>query len=213
MVAAANAYPKLESERLIRKYFDGTMHVLAPGYDDVHTVGDLRDVGLLWTPYFGFGRTLGKRWSFLIQSGYTAGKVRTKANDDSIILLPLHTDFEIKRGALYGGAGINYYPFGFVDHAKRGLKHAKPFLGTHVTLTNATYRARVKVGFKPFPNLVSVEVHDRWLVPSVSASVGVDVPVSKRVVLELNAGYNFFFKEESDFEGPSIVAAWKFFIK
>lgn len=213
MVAASNVYPKLKSERLIREYFDGTMRFLAPGYDDVRTVGSLRDTGLLWTPYVGFGRTVGERWAFFFQAGYTAGTVYTEANDRSIFLLPLHTEFDLRRGALYAGPGLNFYPFGLVEPGEKGLRAAKPFLGTRLMVTEATYRVKAKVRFKPFPNLVNVTVSDRWVLPSVSANIGADVPVSKNTVLELNAGYNFFFDQQSDFEGPSFTAAWKFFIK
>ena len=54
---AANAYPKMESEKLV-DYYDGMMKALAPGYDDVKTIGDLRDQHLLWPPQIGFGVVL-----------------------------------------------------------------------------------------------------------------------------------------------------------
>lgn len=218
LFAGVNAHPKLESEKLLDDLFDPAMRLLAPTFDDVRTIGDLRDDFILWPPHVGVGRILSDRWAVFVQAGYTAGKVRTKDNDTSILLLPLHTDVEIKRGALYAGVGADYFPFGMVELRKydgvmERLRAARPALGARLTWTRATYRAKVKVGFGPFPNLINLELSDKWLLPSVNTNLGLDVPLNKRSALTFNAGYNFFFDQESDFEGPAFTVGWKRFFR
>ena len=213
-----NAYPKLESEKLVDKYFNPAMRLLAPGFDDVRTISDLRDDHLIWPPTIGVGRTLTKRWAILMQGGYSAGKVRTKAVDASWLLFPLATDFEIYRSALYVGIGLDYFPFGMPiqkDYAGWGerLRAARPALGVRVTLTHASFKAKIKVGFRPLGNLVNLELRDSWTLPSINTNVGLDIPLSKRNTISLNAGVNFFFDEKEDFEGTAFTITWKHFLK
>jgi len=212
----SNAYPKMESEQIVRKYYDGTMHHLSPTYDDVLTVGDMRDVGLLWVPYLGVGRTFGNRWSVFAQVGYSAGKVRTKADDPSYLILPLHTDFEIARGAFYAGLGADYFPWGMPELKEyhglmERLRAAKPNVGARVTWVNATYQAKGKVGWKPFDNLVDYTQSDEWTIPSAAPSIGVDVPLGRKSQLSFGASYSWFKEQQGDFEGPAFTIIWKRF--
>ena len=214
LLAAVNAHPRLESEKLIHKYWEPAMRLLAPGYDGVNTIGDLRDDFLLWPPHVEFGRVLSRRWALLFQVGYTAGKVRTKDNDPSIFLLPLHTDFEIGRSALFGGVGVDYFPFGMPELREykgimERLRAARPGFGPRFVLVRATYDVKMKMGFRPFPNLLSLELSDKWLVPSLNLNACTDIPLGKRSALSLNAGYSFFKERAYDFEGPLFTIAWK----
>jgi len=171
----------------------------------------------LWTPQIGGGRVLSKRWSWDAQTGYAAGKVRTKANDPSILILPLHTDFEIKRGAFFLGTGVDYFPWGMPEQRKYEgirdrLKGARPFVGLDFTSTYATFRAKVKVGFPPIPNL-DIELSDGWLVNSVNAHVGVDIPWDERKAVSINFGYNRFDDRRFDFEGLALSITWKYYLR
>jgi len=216
--AAVNVYPKLESERLLDKFFNRPMRVLAPTFDDAKTFGDMRDDCLLWPPHFGIGRTLSDRWGVFFQAGYSAGKVRTEADDPSLLLLPLHTDVEIRRGAFYAGVGADFFPKGMVELGEyhgvvERIRAAKPYLGTRLTWTYATYDAKVKAGLKPFGNLLDVELSDGWLLPSVNTDLGVEIPYNKRNLISINYGYNFFAERQFDFDGPSLSIAWKHFLR
>lgn len=218
LLGFSNAHPAIQSEQLIDRYFDPIISSLAPTYDEITTVGDLRDDFLLWVPYVGVGRILSDKWAAFAQVGYAAGKVRTEADDRSLLVLPMHTDFEIKRAALYGGVGLDYFPFGMPELKEyRGvmerLRAAKPNIGTHLTWTNATYEAKVKVGFKPFDNFLNYKEDDEWLLPSASANIGVDVPMNKRSQISINASYNRFNDKRDDFEGPSYTIIWKRYFK
>jgi len=218
LLGGANAHPRLESEDLIRDYFDPIMNHLAPGHGDALTVGDLRDRYLLWTPFLAIGRNLNDRWSVFVQGGFATGKVRTKETTPSVLLLPLHTDFEIKRGALYTGIGVDFFPWEMpklddYDSLSDRFKAARPYIGGRATYTYATYEAKVRVGFKPFPNLVSLNLEDAWGIPSYSAVVGVDVPLTKKSALSANAAYNWFTDEERDFNGPAFTVVWKRFFR
>lgn len=216
LFAAVNVYPRLESERFITKGWDPIMRLLAPGYDDVKTIGSLRDNGLLWPPHFGLGRVLSPRWAAFLQAGYSAGKVRTKADDRSVLLLPLHTDFEIRRGALYGGLCVDCFPVGMpelcpYDSLMARLRAAKPCLGARLVVTHATYAAKAKTGLRPLPDFFHGEFANSWLVSNLNLNVGADVPLDSKSALSFNAGYNFFNKRAYDFGGPAFTVAWKRF--
>ncbi|MBI2423655.1 MAG: hypothetical protein HYV27_12570 [Candidatus Hydrogenedentes bacterium] len=218
LLAGVNVYPKLESERLIREYFDPAMKLLSPGYDRVTIISDLRDRHLLWPPHFGVGYTLGKHFSAFVQGGYSAGKVRTEQNDPSIILLPLHTDFEIKRGAGFVGLGLDYFPLGMPrkQHYEGWLERlqaARPSLGVRATWTHAFFTAKVKVGFQPVIPLVSLRLKDSWDLWSVNFNGGLDVPLTQRSVFTMNGGYNFFEGETGDFNSASFTFGWKYYFR
>lgn len=218
LVAAVNTYPKLESEELVEKFFNKPLSLLAPGFDDVQTFSDVRDAGLMWPPHVGAGKVLNDRWGMFFQTGYSAGKVRTKATDPSLLLLPLHTDFEVQRKAFYAGLGLDFYPWrtaklGEYDGVKERLRAARPFLGSRLTVTHATYDAKIKVGFKPLNTLVELKPANDWLIPSLNFCAGADVPLSRQSMLTFNAGYNFFADRQFDFGGTAFTLGWKRFFR
>jgi hypothetical protein len=205
----------MERERLIRQLFDPAMGFLAPGYDPVKTIGDYRDNGLLWSPIVGVGRLVGHRWVVFVQGGYNGGKVRTVADDRSIFLLPLHTDFEIKRTALYTGFGIDYYPWGRpvlreYDGFWTRVRAAKMRVGSRFMATYATYDAKVKIGLKPFPNL-AIKSTDSWLIPSINPTIGIDIPKNERNAISIDASYGFFEDQKQDFNGWAFGVLWQHF--
>ncbi len=217
-IQLVNAYPNLESEQLIESIFNPIMHFLAPSYDDVTTVKTLRDNNMLLVPQFGFGRILSDRWTVYLQAGYSAGKVRTIADDRSIFLLPLHTDLEIARSAFSTTLGADFYPLGMVklkkyDSIWERVRGAKPKLGTSVTGTYASFDARIKVGFHPVPYLVDVKISDAWYVPSINANLGIDFPIGKKTTFVVGGGYNFFDYKKEDFGGSSFTATLNYFFK
>lgn len=79
--------------------------------------------------------------------------------------------------------------------------------------TYATYESKVKVGFKPMPNLVDLHLSDEWWVPSIEANVGVDVPLSERNQLTFNGGYNFPCRRLGVFEGAAFTVGIKHFFE
>lgn len=214
-IAGVNVYPKLESEKLIDNLFEPAMQLIAPGYGGVRTISDLRDQGLLWPPHLGIGRVLTPKLAVFVQGGYSAGKVRTQRSDTSIFLLPLHTDFEIMRGAGYLGFGVDYYPWGMPELRRyetvgERLKAARFALGARLTATYATFDAKVRLALRPFPN-IGIRLSDGWLVPSANFNAGVDVPLTRNSMLFANAGVNYFWKRAYDFGGPSFTLGWKYF--
>ncbi len=209
-----NAYPKLESEELI-DIFNVVVRALAPGFDDVTTVSDYRDAHLLWQPQIGFGYKINDRWSFAAQAGVAWGTVRTEAEDMTWLLVPLHTDFSITRGAWFFGAGFDYFPFkmaeqrpydGFWDR----VKGTRPYIGGSMTVTKAWFEAKVKLGVPVLPNL-AVTLEDDWFITSFNLHLGLDVPITKDGGLAINYGRNFFLEQEFDFEGTALSVEWKQF--
>jgi hypothetical protein len=213
-VAAVNVYPKLESEEIIGDLVEPIVGAIAPGHDGINTISELRDDHLLWPPHLGLGYNINDKWSIFLEAGYTAGKVRTRDDTPSLLLLPLHTDFEIFRSALFGGVGLDYFPWGMpeqrpYDGLTDRVSSIRPFLGTRVTWTYATYRVKAKFGLHPLPNLINVELSDAWILPSVTLVGGFDLPISKDTTLTVNAGYNYFESQEHDFEGGLLTVQWR----
>ncbi len=216
LISMVNVYPKLESENLIKQYYDPAMRLFAPGFEDVRTVASLRDEHLLWTPSFSIGRVLSHHLALYFQFGYSAGKVRTKANDTSIFLLPFHTDFEIFRSAAYFGLCADVFPWGMTEtktytNLRQRFKDSKPYLGFRLTETHAGFKVKAKAGFGSIYNFLDFKLKDDWWVTSVNANLGLDIPWNNRNVMSLNAGYNFACTRGFDFSGPAITIGWKRF--
>jgi hypothetical protein len=213
-----NVYPKLKSEALIKQLFDPAMRLLAPGFHDVRTVATLRDEHILWTPDFAIGRIMSKYWALYLQLGYEAGKVRTKAHNTSIFLVPLHTDFEIYRSASYFGLCADVFPWGMPERREyhglwERLRNTKPSIGFRMTETKAGFEAKAKAGFTDVTHLVDLDLKDNWWVTSLNANIGADIPLSKRNALSVNAGYNFALTRGFDFDAAAFTVGWKHYFK
>ncbi len=213
-IAAVNVYPALESEELINRILEPVLRTLSPGHEGVYTVSDLRNDHGLWPPHIGVGKNLNDQWSVFLEAGYTAGKVRTKNDRRSILLLPLHTDFEIHRSAVFAGIGLDYFPWGMAEQRTYDglgdrLSNIRPFLGTRLTWTHATFRAKAKLGLAPLPNFVNLELGDSWTLPSATIVGGFDLPLSRDTTLTMNAGYNHFWDQDFDFEGYAFTIQWR----
>lgn len=209
-----NPYPKMESERPIRTYFDPIMGFLAPEQEPVKTVSDFRDAHLVWAPHIGIGYKVNDYWSITMQGGGEGGTIRTKQSHPSIFIVPLYTDFIIKRTAYYLGAGVHYSPWGSPKHDeyrtwKERLLEAKPYLSLSLTHTYATYDAKVKVKFEPLLKLVDLHLSDDWLTTSVDANVGVEIPIKKRDEIVFAVGYSKFFRLGEDFDSLTFTVEYK----
>ena len=213
-VAAVNVYPALESEEIIGDLVEPILDVVAPRHEGIDTISELRDNHLLWPPHLWLGYNLNDKWSVFLEAGYTAGKVRTRDDTASLLLLPIHTDFEIFRSALFGGVGLDFFPWGMPEQREYDglgdrLTSIRPFLGTRFTWTYATYRVKAKFGVHPLPNLVNIELSDAWGLPSATIVGGFDFPLSKVTTLTVNAGYNHFWDQDFDFEGYGLTVQWR----
>lgn len=216
--AMINVHPKLESEELIEELFNPAMRLLAPGFRDVRTIASLRDEYILWTPDLGIGRVMSRYWAAYIHFGYSAGKVRTKSQDTSMLFVPLHTDFEIYRSAAYIGLCADIFPWGMPERREYHglwdrLRNTRPSVGLRVTETYASYRAKAKAGFTDFTRFLNLELSDRWWVTTFNANLGADIPLSRRDALALNAGYNVACTQGFDFDGAAFTVGWKHYFK
>ncbi len=212
-----NVYPKLESEKPIVEYYNPIMRLLAPDFDDVRTVGTLRDAHILWTPDFAIGRVMSRYLALYVHVGYSAGTVRTKATNASVFLVPLRTDFQIYRSAAYVGLCADLFPFGMPERKKYGslmerLRNTKPSIGLRFTENYAGYRAKTNAAF-PAMRLFEVDLKDNWWVAGLNANLGADVPLSERDALTLNAGYNFALTRGFDFDAAAFTLGWKHYFK
>ncbi len=217
-VSVVNPYPKMESEKPVRKYFSPIMGFLAPEHEPVKTVSDYRDMHLIWAPHFGIGYKINDKFTVTAQGGGEGGKIRTKQTHPSILLMPLHTDFEIKRMAFYFGAGVHYLPFGSPVHKKfegfwDRLRCSRPYLSLSLTHTYATYDAKVKVKFEPFLPLVDLHLSDCWPTFSVDMNLGFEIPLKTQDEFVISFGYSKFLQLEEDFDSFTITLEYKRFFK
>lgn len=219
LLGAVNAYPNLEREAMINRYYDPIMNTLMPGYGATKTFSDYRDNGLLWPPQLAFGYLASKKVALSTHFGYSGGKVRTKKREPSLIfLLPLQSDFEITRSAFYLGLDLDYYPLGAVEQRdydgwRDRLRSIKPALGTRLTWTYAGFNAKVKLDLWPAGTIFQFKLDDSWAIPSINVNAGFDIPISRSHALVFNAGYNFFRDQKQDFDGASFTVAWRYFFR
>lgn len=212
-----SAFPRIESEGLVKKLYDPIMGALAPGYDPVQLVGDYRDIGVLFAPQIGLGRRIGDHLTLTLHGGWAGGKVRTK--QDAMFWIPfinIHNDFEIYRGAGYVDFGADIYPFKHTvlkDYGswKERLKAAKPKVALSTTFTMADYKAKVHIGIDKLNFLphIGVKVTDEWFLQSYKTRVGLEVPINRRNILSFDIAYNFFEEQQHDFNGPIVSVIWQ----
>ncbi len=217
-VSLVNPYPKMESEKPIKEYFDPIMRSLAPEQKPVKTVSDFRDKHLIWAPHIGIGYKINSKWTVTAQGGGEGGKIRTKQTHPSILLMPLHTDFEIKRTAFYAGCGVHFSPWGSPPHKdfenwKERLKSTRPYLSTSITYTYATYDAKVKAKFLPVLSLVDLNLSDEWHTVSLDTNIGFEIPLNRRDELVFSFGYSKFARLQEDFDSFTFTVEFKRFLQ
>ncbi|MGC8737795.1 MAG: hypothetical protein ACP5UA_04000 [Candidatus Hydrogenedens sp.] len=217
-ISLVNPYPKMESEKPVKELFDPIMVFLAPDQEPVKTVSDFRDNHLIWAPHAGIGYQINSKWSITAQGGGEGGKIRTKQTHPSILLMPLHTDFEIKRMAFYFGIGIHFSPWGSPIHKdfeswKERIKATRPYLSASATYTYATYDAKVKVKFLPLLYLVDLNLSDEWNTVSLDTNIGFEIPINKKDEFVVSLGYSKFARLREDFDSFTFTIEFKRFLQ
>jgi hypothetical protein len=210
------AYPKLQSERILKEYFDPAMTFLAPAHRGTRTFTDFRNKGLLMPPQIAIGRILSDKFALSIHGGYSEGVRRTKRRDPSIFFgVPLSTNVSIRRYSTYLGLDLDYYPAGMVEAKKytslaERFRALKPTVGVRLNYNRTGYDARARVALGWFNRGVAVRLRDRWTLPGITLVGGVDIPITDRSVFVFNLGYTWFNKRTKDFDGPAITVAWRY---
>jgi hypothetical protein len=215
-----SAFPRIESENLVKQLYDPLMRAIAPAYDDVFLIGDYRDWGLLLAPQLGLGRRVGDHLTLTVHGGWAGGKVRTKQDLRSwFFLAPFHNDFEIYRSAAYVDFAADIYPFGhtkLLDYGswRERFKAARPKVAISTTITNANYKAKVKLGFfEPLLPNIGITIEDEWTLQSYKPRVGLEIPINRRNILSFDIAYNFFEDLQYDFNGPIVSVIWQHYWK
>ncbi len=213
-----NLYPKLEDEELISRFFDAPMGAVTFGYRNVKTFGDTRDDSMMWAPQIGLGKDISDRWTVMFMVGYSAGRVRTKGTYLSVLLLPLHVDFEMTRGGVYAVLGADYYPFGMPERRVYSglwnrLRAAKPVMGARVSWAYNTFDAKIKVGPYPFPNIINTKLSMGWSIQNFYPNIGVEIPTGKRSTIAFTGSYNFATDERQNLSGPAFNITWRYYLK
>ncbi len=217
MTGAINLHPRFRDAReLIDRRLNRPFRILAPGFEDVRTFADERDDFAIWMPFVGAGRTVGDHWEVFGHAGFTRGRVTTRQDRVSLLLLPLYTDVSLTRTSLYVGGGVTYYPWGFprrdrYEGIAARLAEARPFIMSSLNWNYLGFEGRVKARFRPFPSILDFEERDRWRPWSTNVTIGVDVPLTARTVATVHAQYNIFLDHHADFGGPGMAIFLKRF--
>lgn len=219
-VGLNQTYPKIESEALINDLFEPLTQAIAPGYDEINTIGDLRDIGLLITPLVGVGRRLGDHWTLSMHGGWAGGSVRTIQDERSYILgLKLYNDFYMYRSAYYLDFIVDFHPWGHTklknyETWKERFRAARPKISLDTVITHANYNAVVSLALanKILPNL-RIELSDNWTLIGWRPHVALEIPYDRNNQIVVTAGYNFFQSQQQDFEGPTFSIVWQHFWK
>lgn len=212
---STNSHPQLDkADKQIDQELNSVFRIIAPGFDDVKTFSDQADDFMIWSPFIGVGRKFGNHWDVFFQVGGGVGKVRTESDDISILLLPWHTDVEIKRSNIFLGPGLAWYPFGFSETGRKmkvaeKIRAARPYLMTTLSWNRLTFKAHVRAGLRPFGNFVQNKQEDSWHPFSSGVGAGFDMPITKNTTLSLNSTYSFFFDYGDDFDGYNVSIFFK----
>ncbi|MCX5772703.1 MAG: hypothetical protein NTZ09_20865 [Candidatus Hydrogenedentes bacterium] len=207
---STNSHPRLhKADKLIDRQLNTPFRLIAPGFDDVKTFTDQANDFMIWSPFIGVGRKIGDHWDVFFQVGGSAGVVRTKSDDTSVLLLPFHADVTIKRSNLFIGPGVAWFPFGFPKNAPKmtwgeRFHGTRPYLTATFSWNRMTYEGDVKAGLRPFGNFIQNKQEDTWHPFSSNLGAGVDVPLTKRTTLSLNGQWSFMYDYGEDFAGPNI---------
>ena len=212
-------FPKIESEDLINKLFEPLTQAIAPGFDEINTVGDLRDVGLLITPLIGVGRRIGDHFTVSMHGGWAGGYVRTEQRERILHIGPeLYNDFFIYRGSWYLDFIVEAHPWGHTklqayDTWKERFKASRPKIALDFIFIHANYDSVVslEVG-RVLPNL-RIELRDNWSIPGIRPHIGWEIPIDRHNQIVFTAGYNWFTRQRFDFEGPTFSVAWQHYWK
>ena len=213
----SNNHPRLhKAQQQIDEQINQPFRLIAPCFDDVKTFADQAQDFMIWTPYIGVGRKLSTHFDLFAQAGYSAGSVRTKANDTSLLLLPFHTDVQEKRSSFFAGLGLAWFPWGFVELQKYDsigsrLANTRPYLVNTYSWNRLTFEGNVKSGLWPLPSLIHVNQKEHWSLFSTGIGAGADIPLSASSALSMNLQYTFFLSEGEDFSGPGFNMHWKKF--
>ncbi|MBI1320181.1 MAG: hypothetical protein GC168_14730 [Candidatus Hydrogenedens sp.] len=218
-VGLNQTYPKIGSEKYINDLFEPLTQAIAPKYDEINTIGDLRDWGLLITPLVGVGRRIGNHLTLSVHGGWAGGSVRTIQDERSIFLgANLHNDFYMYRSAYYADFIIDVHPFGHTklkdyETWRERFRAARPKISLDVVLTHANYKAVVTLGLtRVIPN-IRIELDDAWTLIGLRPHAALEIPYNRNNQLVFTAGYNFFTAQEQDFEGPTFSVVWQHFWK
>ena len=153
-----------------------------------------------------------------MQGGYSAGTLNTNGTWNSWLILPLHSDVTLTRGGYYLTAGFDFWPFKQVPQKQYNtwaerFNGIRPMLGARYNINYATFDARVKIGFKPLPNLIDVEISEDYMLKGVIVNAGFDMPISTYSHMTFEVDYNFFQDHEEDFNGPAITVGIKHYFR
>lgn len=213
----SNNHPRLNTASSeIDANINQTLRLILPAFDDVTTFSDQRDDFMIMTPFIGVGKVLSPKWDAFFQTGYSAGKVRTEATDFSILLIPFHTDVELERSTFFASLGLIHFPCGMAERAKgrtigKRFRQAKPYVGGTLNWNYLTFDARIKAGPVPLTNIIRFNQTRHWRPWSVGFLAGLDIPMTRRGVLSINAQYTAFIDYGDDFSGPTFNVFWKRF--
>ncbi len=212
------SFPRLDNaSKQIDRQINRTFRMIAPHFKDVKTFADQRDTLMIQTPFLGLVRVLNDNLDVFVQAGYTAGSVRTRAENWSLLILPLHTDVKFERSNFFIGLGSHWHPWGSAelkayDSWGERFRGSKIFFAGSVNYNYLTFDADVRAGLGPFGKPLRIQQSDIWRLWNVSTLVGVDVPYNERTMFCFNVNYNTFLDHGADFSGfaSSIYLKWFF---
>jgi len=214
-VGATNCYPRLQGvEKQVHHQINDMFHLMAPGFEDAKTFTEMRDDGMLWVPEIGLGRVLTPRWVVFARVGYIEGAARTKADNTSLILRPLHTDVKLHVSYFFAGAGAAFYPWGVpelraYESVWDRVRNVRPFIAGSVGRARVKAYADVHFGLKPYDSVFRAGRRVGWSPWEGELSGGLQVPLTKATSLSLDLSYRTFSSGREDLNGLAAGIRWQ----
>ncbi len=213
-----NIYPELEDEKLLEGPINAAFRVLTPKHEGFETFSQQRDRAGLWAPQIGIGRDLGAHLSLFTAVGYSSDILRTNQCHPTLLLFPMRSSLEMRRGGTYVVLGADYYPFGLPDQRRyhglvERLREAKPLAGIRVSYNRTVFDANMNLGGPPLNRLLHLRIDKAWGIFNFYPILGAEMPITRDTAISLGATYDYPSQQKRNLRGPGVYIALKCYFR
>ncbi len=212
-------FPELNSEKPI--YIVNEMgREMIPGWRDIVSFKDMREIGLFGDIWAGIGLHCGKRFSIWSGAGGGIWKIHNENRYG-----PLNVRVDLTGIEYLTGVGLDYYPFGKTHfppknnetcwkRLKQIISSTKPYFSLCINYSHFEATGKAKIGFLASP--IRYTQKKEIDIISISPFFTLDTPLSRRTDLFMGLGYLFgldiksFEREhKNEIEGPVVTTGIK----
>ena len=214
----ANLQPELdETEGKINRLINHGLGGITPCWNKPETFADWRDDFKLWDIHLGGGLELTEKLSWYSTVGCVKGTTKTTTNRFPL-LLPLETDVKFERLVWFVSSGIDYYPWGKPylkapedgeNGLMRRLRGSKPYFEGALGYVHIETEGDIDLKVLFGPKLYRYRDTAVYDLTYLSPRLGVEIPITQKTNLALQAGYLFFTSHKNEYDNGSYYLLFK----